>query len=397
MTTTEWFEQGKWESEERKMKCVTKTDNLYVRSRDFIWIKMTSNTIAQGILKAVGIIVGIVLLALALYKLQNIIIYIVLAAVVALIGRPIVGFLKRRLKFKNTWATVTTIAIIMSFFAGIISLFVPLLISQGKNLASIDFKALNNNVHRFLDDLLHSLGMGRMESQVGNIPELLNMEDVSSVLNSFIGVISNIGIGLFSVLFIAFFFIKDGTAINNSFLSLVSPRRLPKVRKTLDDIKTLLSRYFVGLFLQLSIIFILLTIVLLIFGVKDALIIAFLCALLNLIPYVGPIIGAVVISVLTISNFMDADLQSVILPKTLYVFLGFLFTQFIDNVFAQPIIFSNSMKSSPLEIFIVTMVIGTLFGIAGMVVAIPAYTVLKVILKAVFPNNKLVQLLTAKI
>lgn len=358
---------------------------------------MTSNTIAQGILKAVGIMVGIVLLALALYKLQNIIIYIVLAAVVALIGRPIVGFLKRRLKFKNTWATVTTIAIIMSFFAGIISLFVPLLISQGKNLASIDFKALNDNVHRFLDDLLHSLGMGRMESQVGNIPELLNMEDVSSVLNSFIGVISNIGIGLFSVLFIAFFFIKDGTAINNSFLSLVSPRRLPKVRKTLDDIKTLLSRYFVGLFLQLSIIFILLTIVLLIFGVKDALIIAFLCALLNLIPYVGPIIGAVVISVLTISNFMDADLQSVILPKTLYVLIGFLFTQFIDNVFSQPIIFSNSMKSSPLEIFIVTLAIGTLFGIAGMVVAIPAYTVLKAILKAVFPNNKLVQLLTAKI
>ena len=379
------------------MKCVTKTDNLYIRSRDFIWIKMTSNTIAQGILKAVGIIVGIVLLALALYKLQNIIIYIVLAAVVALIGRPIVGFLKRRLKFKNTWATVTAIAIIMSFFAGIISLFVPLLISQGKNLASIDFKALNNNVHRFLDNLLHSLGMGRMESQVGDVPDLINMEDLSSLLNGFIGVISNIGIGLFSVLFIAFFLMKDGTAISEGFLSLIKPKHLPKVRETLEDIKAILSRYFVGLFLQLSVIFILLTIVLLIFGVKDALIIAFLCALLNLIPYVGPIIGAVVISVLTISNFMDADLQSVILPKTLYVFLGFLFTQFIDNVFSQPIIFSNSMKSSPLEIFIVTMVIGTLFGIAGMVVAIPAYTVLKVILKAVFPNNKLVQLLTAKI
>ena len=190
---------------------------------------------------------------------------------------------------------------------------------------------------------------------------------------------------------------KDGTAISEGFLSLIKPKHLPKVRETLEDIKAILSRYFVGLFLQLSVIFILLTIVLLIFGVKDALIIAFLCALLNLIPYVGPIIGAVVISVLTISNFMDADLQSVILPKTLYVLIGFLFTQFIDNVFSQPIIFSNSMKSSPLEIFIVTLAIGTLFGIAGMVVAIPAYTVLKVILKAVFPNNKLVQLLTAKI
>ena len=272
-----------------------------------------------------------------------------------------------------------------------------MLISQGKNLASIDFQALNNNIHRFLDDLLHSLGMGRMESQVGNIPELLNMQDVSAMLNGFIGVISNIGVGLFSVLFITFFFMKDGTAIINSFLSLVKRERLPQVRKTIEDIKSLLSRYFLGLFLQLSVVFILLTIVLLIFGVKDALIIAFLCSLLNVIPYVGPMIGAVVISVLTISNFMDADLQSVILPKTIYVLLGFFITQFIDNVFSQPIIFSNSMKSSPLEIFIVTLISGTLFGIVGMVIAIPAYTVLKVILKAVFPKNKLIQLLTAKI
>ena len=358
---------------------------------------MNSNTIAQGILKAVGIIVGIVLLILGLYKLQNIIVYIVLAAILALIGRPMIKFLKKRLKFKNTWATITVIVVILGTFAGLISLFVPMLISQGKNLASIDFQALNNNIHRFLDDLLHSLGMGRMESQVGNIPELLNMQDVSAVLNGFIGVISNIGVGLFSVLFITFFFMKDGTAIINSFLSLVKRERLPQVRKTIEDIKRLLSRYFLGLFLQLSVVFILLTIVLLIFGVKDALIIAFLCALLNVIPYVGPMIGAVVISVLTISNFMDADLQSVILPKTIYVLLGFSITQFIDNVFSQPIIFSNSMKSSPLEIFIVTLISGTLFGIVGMVIAIPAYTVLKVILKAVFPKNKLIQLLTAKI
>ena len=363
----------------------------------FIFLKMNLNTIAQGILKAVGIIVGIVLLVLGLYKLQNIIIYIVLAAILALIGRPMIKFLKKRLKFRNTWATITVIVVILGAFAGLISLFVPMLISQGKNLASIDFKALNDSIHRFLDNLLLSLGMGRLESQLADIPELLNMQDVSTMLNGFIDVISNIGVGLFSVLFITFFFMKDGTAIINSFLSLVKRERLPQVRKTIEDIKRLLSRYFLGLFLQLSVVFILLTIVLLIFGVKDALIIAFLCALLNVIPYVGPMIGAVVISVLTISNFMDADLQSVILPKTIYVLLGFFITQFIDNVFSQPIIFSNSMKSSPLEIFIVTLISGTLFGIVGMVIAIPAYTVLKVILKAVFPKNKLIQLLTAKI
>jgi putative membrane protein len=358
---------------------------------------MNANTLAQGILKAVGAIVGIVLLCWGLYQLRNVLLYLILAAILTLISEPMVQFLKKRLKLKNTFATIISISVILCFFAGIISLFIPLLLSQGKNLASIDFQSLNKNIHLFFDKILVSVGLSQLESDIADITELLNLEDISSVVNGFLGVISNIGMGLFSTFFIAFFFMKDGEAISRSFLSLVKPQRLPKIQETLEVIKQLLTRYFVGLFLQLSVIFILLTIVLLIFGVKDALIIAFLCALLNIIPYIGPMIGAVVISVLTISNFMDADVQTVIVPKTIYVLIGFLLTQGIDNMLSQPIIFSNSMKSSPLEIFLITLICGTLFGIVGMVVAIPAYTVLKVLLKAIFPKNRLVQLLTAKI
>lgn len=358
---------------------------------------MNANTLAQGILKAVGVITGVVLLCWGLYQLQNVLLYVILASILALISQPMVRFLKRRLKFKNTIATITAISTILCFFAGIISLFIPLLLSQGKNLASIDFQSLNKNIHLFFDKILVSVGLSQLESNIGDIPEILNLQDVSSVVNNFLGMVSNLGMGLFSTFFIAFFFMKDGATIYKNLLSLVNPERLPKVETTLKEIKRMLTRYFVGLFLQLSIIFILLTIVLLIFGVKDALIIAFLCALLNIIPYVGPMIGALVISVLTISNFMDADVQTVIVPKTIYVLIGFLLTQGIDNMLSQPIIFSNSMKSSPLEIFLITLICGTLFGIVGMVVAIPAYTVLKVLLKAIFPTNKLVQLLTAQI
>ena len=358
---------------------------------------MNANTITQGILKAVGAIVGIVLLCWGLYQLRNVLLYLILAAILTLISEPMVQFLKKRLKLKNTFATIISISVILCFFAGIISLFIPLLLSQGKNLASIDFQSLNKNIHLFFDKILVSVGLSQLESDIADITELLNLEDISSVVNGFLGVISNIGMGLFSTFFIDFFFMKDGEDISRSFLSLVKPQRLPKIQETLEEIKRLLTRYFVGLFLQLSVIFILLTIVLLIFGVKDALIIAFLCALLNIIPYIGPMIGAVVISVLTISNFMDADVQTVIVPKTIYVLIGFLLTQGIDNMLSQPIIFSNSMKSSPLEIFLITLICGTLFGIVGMVVAIPAYTVLKVLLKAIFPKNRLVQLLTAKI
>ena len=153
------------------------------------------------------------------------------------------------------------------------------------------------------------------------------------------------------------------------------------IEKSLEKTKSLLSRYFLGLLLQISILLIIYSIVLAIFDVENAFIIAFLCALLNLIPYLGPIIGGILMLLLTMSSFIGADFSSIILPKTGYVMIGFIIGQLIDNFFSQPYIFSKSVKSHPLEIFIIILVGGTLFGPIGMIAAIPFYTSLKVILK----------------
>ena len=131
------------------------------------------------------------------------------------------------------------------------------------------------------------------------------------------------------------------------------------------------------------------TIILLIFGVKDAVVIAFLCAILNLIPYIGPLIGIVLMSFLTMTSYLGEDFSSIVIPKTIYVIIGYIIAQLIDNFFSQPYIFSNSVKSHPLEIFLIILVGGILFGIAGMILAIPTYTVLKVFLK-VFFNGEIV-------
>ena len=71
-----------------------------------------------------------------------------------------------------------------------------------------------------------------------------------------------------------------------------------------------------------------------------------------------------------------------------------MFAQLIDNFLSQPYIFSNSVKSHPLEIFLVILSGGILFGIVGMILAIPLYTVIKVFLKVFFSDNKLVKKLT---
>ena len=136
--------------------------------------------------------------------------------------------------------------------------------------------------------------------------------------------------------------------------------------------------------IQILVLFIIYTIVLLIFGINNAFVIAFICALMNLIPYVGPLISGFLMMILTMTSNMGASFSEVVIPKTTYVMIGFIIGQLIDNFVSQPIIFSKSVKSHPLEIFIVIITSGVLFGVIGMVVAIPTYTAVKVILKGVF-------------
>ena len=119
------------------------------------------------------------------------------------------------------------------------------------------------------------------------------------------------------------FLLKDAQLLQNAVLVFFDPKNHKRIKKSLEKIKDLLSRYFLGLLLQISILFVLYSIVLVIFGIKNAVIIAFLCALLNLIPYVGPLIGGILMFILSMTANLEADFSTVILPKSIYVMIGF--------------------------------------------------------------------------
>ena len=97
------------------------------------------------------------------------------------------------------------------------------------------------------------------------------------------------------------------------------------------------------------------------------------------------------------SSNLGLDFQSEILPKSIYVLIGYIFAQLIDNFVSQPVIFSKSVKSHPLEIFLTIIIGGILFGVSGMILAVPTYTALKVILKAFLSDNKIVNSLTKEL
>ena len=358
---------------------------------------MNSKEIANGILRAVAIIVLVVVGLYTLYLLQSIIIYLIVSLVLTLMGKPLIQFFHRRLRIKSrSLCVILTMTIFILLALSVFSLFIPLLVSQGKNLSGLNIDLLKNNLDDLIQQTFSKIGLNPEEYSFG-VQEILNFIDIPNFLNSFISFISDFGVGAFSVLFISFFFMKDGEKILIALLSTFPAHRKRKLKTSIFKINNLLSRYFVGLILQITILFVIYTIVLLVFGVENAFIIALICALLNLIPYVGPMIGFVLMALLTMSSNLQNDFMSVSLPTTIYVLIGFLVGQLIDNVFSQPLIFSNSVKSTALEIFLITLISGTLFGMVGMVVAIPAYTVLKVVLKEFLPNNKLIGLITNNI
>ena len=359
---------------------------------------MNAKEISSGIVRAVLQLTGICILVWLLLQVKTLLIYMLIAGIVSLIGRPINQLLTKRLKFKNILASSITIVFLMWILVSIFSLFVPLLVQQGENLSLLEVNELKGNIETLIQEIGTYFNLDnsfwQQQFSVDNLFQNVNFGLLPELLNQTLELLGGFTIGLFSVVFILFFFLKDSHLQERIILALVNDEVTDRVEKSIEKTKDLLSRYFLGLLLQISILLIIYSIVLAIFDVENAFIIAFLCALLNLIPYLGPIIGGVLMLLLTMSSFIGADFSTVILPKTGYVMIGFVIGQLVDNFFSQPFIFSNSVKSHPLEIFIVILASGTLLGPVGLIIAIPLYTTIKVIAQEFMAENKIVKSLT---
>lgn len=359
---------------------------------------MKAKIISYGILRALGVLAGIVLILWLLYQLSSVIIYLCVAAVLSLIGRPVVLFLKSKLKFSATWAAITTILIIAIVGTSIFTIFIPVIIDQSQHLGEIDFDKVQVNVNRLYEEVADYFGVSRM-TIVDGVKEADFIKNFDyGVIPSFLnGIIGNLGsaiVGIFAVIFITFFFLKDSRLLVNSILTFAPKGSEGKFLRVFEKIKYLLSRYFSGLLLQVFIIFVLYAVILSVFGVENAIPVALFCAALNLVPYLGPLVGGALMLLLATSSNLDADFQTVILPKLIYIFIGYSFVQLIDNFLIQPFVFGNSVKSHPLEIFLAIIIAGLLFGVAGMVLAIPTYTAIKVISNEFLSEYKIVQNLT---
>ena len=345
-------------------------------------------------------------LAYLCWYFKNVLVYVIVAFVVSLIGQPVMRLLRKiRIRGKSApdgLLAILTIVLILGTLILVVTQVIPVVAGIVRDAAVLNSVTADGNpldrVNDWIVGLFPSLGpdFNIITILMDKLREVTNLSNVTTVLSSVTSFVTSLVVGLFSIVFISFFFMRDETLFRKIVSALVPDRMEGKVAKSLGDIEGLLSRYFVGLLVEMTGVALLDFLGLWIIarlGFSNALGIAFIAGILNVIPYVGPLIGEAVGVILAVilKYGTGVGLGVNIWVFALIVLAIMLTTQLVDNFVYQPLIYSTSIKASPLEIFIVILLAGHIGGVVGMLVAIPAYTVVRVIASRFFPELKLVK------
>ena len=348
----------------------------------------------------------IAILAWLCWYFKNVLVYIIAAFVVSLIGQPVMRLLRKvSVKGKRApdWLlAILTIFLILGILIFIITQAIPVVTNIVRDAAVLNSTTASENpldrVNDWIIGLFPALGpdFNLIDILMDKLKEVTNVTNVTAVISSVTSFVTSFAVGLFSIVFISFFFVRDETLFRKIVSALVPDRMEGKIAKALGDIESLLSRYFVGLLIEMTGVALLDFLGLWIIarlGFSNALGIAFIAGFLNIIPYVGPLIGEAVGVVLAVilKYGTGVGLDVNIWVFALIVLAIMLTTQFVDNFVYQPLIYSTSIKANPLEIFIVILLAGHIGGVVGMLVAIPTYTVIRVIASRFFPHVKVVK------
>lgn len=341
---------------------------------------------------------------------RSVFFFILISAVLSLINRPLVDMFKRikvgKLSIGNSWAALFAVLVIWAVIVLIFWFTIPLVMSELQFLSTVDIPSVIDRVGQMLFLAMepfreNNSGLVDMiEKQIEQTAiSLFDFGQISDVFYSMFDFLGGLFIASFSISFITFFFLKEEGLLVSGILLFIPERYESGLKNVMQSIRSLLRRYFVGVLIQTILIAILVTVGFSLIGVSfnHAAIIGIISGLLNIIPYVGPLIGAFFGLLVGIIIYLQTSLDMVFLNFLFWIGIIYCIVQLIDNIVFQPVIFSNSVKAHPLEIFIVILAAGYMSGILGMFLAIPVYTIIRVVAHEFFFSYRLVQKLTGQL
>jgi predicted PurR-regulated permease PerM len=316
--------------------------------------------------------------------------YLLIAGVISLIGQPLIDFLNRieirGWRLPPAVAAMVTMLSILGVLAGVTTMFIPVVATEAKRLSNLSpeevIRGLQvpvQHAQQFIDRF--SIGSDPVNVEQVLKTQLASLFDVNAItksLNYAVGVTGDVFIGFFAICFISFFFLKDRQLLRNIIMTLVPSGHEDRFGRVLTKSKELLTRYFIGILIEMAIVMTVIAIGLSILGVRNAILIGFVGGLFNIIPYVGPMIGAALGIAIGVATNSEGLMMSGLLALVGKMAIVYAVAQLLDNIVLQPLIYSQSVKAHPLEIFLIIIMAGNVAGILGMIVAVPTYSIFRV-------------------
>lgn len=346
---------------------------------------------------------GLIVAGFLIWYFSHIVIFVAVATVIAIMGTPMVDFLDKisigRFKIPHTFNVAVTLVLFLVILLGLLGMFIPLVISETEMISNIDWKALTNHFSKdisSIEQFMRRNGVmprgATLETTIKqSLLKILDFGMFGNVLSSLIAFTGNFFFNLFSITFLAFFFMKDRKLLPGFLIRITPVKYVPLTRNIMDKSRVLLSRYFIGLIIQIFANVVTYSLAFVIVGVDNPLVIGFFTGVIIIIPYIGGIIAMLVGVILGVTGVVSVGEYNLIFPMAMKILVAMFIVQTIDNNIFAPLIQGKSVKAHPVEVFLVVIAAASFGGIIGMVVAVPVYGFIKIVAGEIYNNYVLMK------
>ncbi len=308
---------------------------------------------------------------------------IILAGISYYLFNPIIDWLEKH-KWKRGWAIALLYLVIIGLLILLFSFVIPAVKDQIVSLFK-SFPGYWDQITQKFDEFSRSSLFDQLKDKLNT-----NMSDImktlstkgTSVINSaissigsIVGTVTEVVLAIVTTPLVLFYLLKDGKKLPDFLLKMLPVNGRAHTRQVLGEANHQISSYIRGQIIVSLCIGILLFIGYLIIGLPYALTLAIIAACTSIVPYLGPAIAitpAIIISIVT---------SPWLLIKLIIVWCV---VQLLEGKFISPQVMGKTLKVHPITILFVILVAGNLFGVLGVIFAVPGYAVLKVIVTHVF-------------
>lgn len=318
-------------------------------------------------IKSTVILFGLVLMTFALVNLRDILVPVAFAVIIAILLNPLVNKFRNR-KISHVLSIAIAMLIAILVFAAILYFLSSQIVGFGENIPTLKTKFVS-----ILGELQHWV-QAKFGIAINKQVQLLN--DALNSSKALLGQTVGTALGTLTVIFLlpvyVFLLLFYKALILNFLYEVFAEENTRQVGEILNQTKTAIQSYMVGLLLEALIVAVLNSTALMILGIDYAILLGVIGAILNMIPYIGGII-AIALPVLMATVTKDG------FSSQLGVIVAYAIIQFVDNNILVPRIVSSKVQINALFSILVVLLGGALWGVPGMFLSIPAVAILKII------------------